>query len=294
MSTINKEENEMLSLLKKMDYQLLTKEEYEKLQRLLLTNIFTYASWIDSASPYPLCKTTITGDKIMFISDTHFGNTEFGNSRFVDGAYNLALQKNIKTVVHAGDLLEACAFYYSKKYKDVFKELQSALNNMPSELTTKLLLWNHDYSAIRTYPEIIPYLFSEPKLDILGMQKVLLNWDGLADIRIHHPITQLKSLEVEDNKEIITLEGHHHIYSFKEQERTIHLPSLSLDALWFREPESYRMIRAPFPLFIIASKQEKENLLFEVYSVDGKESGVLTIPERINVDTKTRKLTLYK
>ena len=87
-----KEELEWISyLLKKMETELLTKEEYQYLQYLLIRREASYSN------KYPTCKTTITGDKLMFLSDTHHGNARTENKRLISIAYNKALQQNIKT-----------------------------------------------------------------------------------------------------------------------------------------------------------------------------------------------------
>jgi len=285
-----KEELEWISyLLKKMETELLTKEEYQYLQYLLIRREASYSN------KYPTCKTTITGDKLMFLSDTHHGNARTENKRLISIAYNKALQQNIKTVVHAGDLLEACSVNHDKKYEVVYNELCTALQCMPSELTTKLLLGNHDYTAIRTYPKIIPYFFgNEPKLEILGMQKVLLNWDNKADICIYHPINQLKEANIDEAKEIIKLEGHHHYYEFMEEERKINIPSLSNEATGILSFILYKKGFHFCPLFIIASKQDEKTLLFEIYCVDEKQYGNLMKSEEIALNTETKQLKLYK
>ncbi len=161
-------------------------------------------------------------------------------------------------------------------------------------MATKLLLGNQDYSAIRTYPKIIPYFFEASKLDILGMQKVLLNWDEQEDIRLNHQIDQLKYPETEEDEGIITIEGHHHIYKFIEQERKIYLPSLSNGSLRELSSTLYEKGLIFCPLFLIASKQDEKNQLFEVYCVDGKQKSTTLPSEKIEINTKTKKLTLYK
>lgn len=294
LAEVKLELEQVSSLLSKMRQEPLTKEEYTRLQFLLLKQECLYRSNDSFADPYPVCKTMITGDKIMFISDTHFGNPIYGNRELVWTAYNKALQMNIKTVVHAGDLIEACAYYHNKKYEDVFKELEIALYDMPNDLTTKLLLGNHDYSAIRTYPEIKKYFFESPKLDILGMGKILLNWDRQADIYINHPISQLKSAENREYEGIITIEGHHHFYQFMEQGRKIYLPSLSSMAFKdFSLPLSGGQFSFR-PVFLIASKQGESSLLFEIYCIEQEQKGTILSSETIEINTKTKRLTLYK
>lgn len=287
---------QLVFLLEKMNQVSLTKEEYLNLQRLL----FIYEGWFRFGNTlnysYPVCKTSITGDRIMFIADTHFGNSEFVSDGLVYTAYCKALQQNIKTVIHVGDLTDACAYsrVSNKKYEEVLEELKTALRYMPDDITTKLLLGNHDYSAIRKHPEIIEHYFENPKLDILGMKKVILNWDGQANICIGHSIQQLKSSITKEYDDILTIEGHHHVYRFMEQQRCIHLPTLTSEALrtiYVKSSERYKDFR---PVFLIASKQGDNYLLFEIYCAHKSNINNIVPFEEIGLDTKTRQLKLRK
>ena len=209
--------------INKMQSGQISKQDYIRLQYLLLyyEGLYHYK--------YPLCKTTLTDDKVMFISDTHYGNRKLENNILVNIAYNEALRQNIKTVIHAGDLIEACCVDYNKPYEQVLQELKKAISEMPNEITTRLLLGNHDYSAIRTHPKLLPYYFSEKKLDILGMMKVLINWQGIADIYLEHQISQLKEPNSFTQHGVLHLEGHHHNLKFLEEFRILNIPSLSND-----------------------------------------------------------------
>ncbi len=271
-------------LLKKMQTELLPKQEYTYLQYLLMKYEGVFRFHFD----YPLCTASITGDKIMFISDSHYGSDQIKGTYLAPVAYDKAIQQNIKTVVHAGDLLEACSVEHAKTLENVMQELETALYYMPEELTTKLLLGNHDYSAIRTYPQIIPNFFHSPKLEILGMKKVLLNWDGQISIRLNHKITQLKDSTIEEAKELITFEGHYHSYEVLEDTHTIKLPS-TLPISLFGTIASFTV-----PLFVIASKQAKNIFIFETYAVDEKTQCNQHPSETIEVNTKTKQLKRYK
>ena len=210
---IEEEKKQINTLLQQMEENKLSNDNYKYLQYLLMKYECLYESNYFSSPPYPLCKIGVNADKIMFISDTHRGDSGYEMKKIIDIAYNEAIKLNIKAVIHAGDFIEATPANYDKKFEIVLQELETAKSDLPNEVITGLLLGNHDYSAIRTYPQIIPYYFNSPKIEILGMQKVLLNWNGDI-IRINHPISQLKEPTEEDQSQIITIEGHHHYYSF--------------------------------------------------------------------------------
>lgn len=287
---INVEElKEANILLQKMHRNELSLTEYQQLQYLIIHN----EEFLRGC--YPIMHTSVSGDKIMYISDTHIGG-EDEDEISLQVAYDTALRQNIKTVVHAGDLIEACANNQYDKSKDVIEEeISKALSYMPKEITTKLLMGNHDYSAIRTYPDIVSLFFSNPKLEILGMQKVLLNWDNIATIRVNHKINQLQYNREED-KGMIQLFGHYHTYQFNKLERSIFLPPICDDVIG-KQIESLReyglSLNAPRPIFIISSKQDDHTILFELYCVTRGTHILDNCSDRIEVNCKTRQIKKY-
>lgn len=290
---VNQEKKVLTILLEKMENTILSLDEYSYLQYLLMKYEFLYWSNYKNSPPYPLCKTAITGEKILFVADSHRGNKKMENKQLIDFAYGEAARQNIKTAIHAGDFIEGCAADHNKRLETVYQELATAIDDLPNDITTKLLLGNHDYSAIRTYPEIIPYYFNFPKLEVLGMQKVLLNWDGQATIRVNHPISQLKYPEEEESDEVIIAEGHHHYYRFIEELRTINLVSLSSETTQKFDETLYDKGFRFFPLFVIAEKYE-DYLLFRNYSINASLTGLLYPSETIEVNCKTKQIKLYK
>lgn len=296
-----------LELLDRMQKGLLSKEEYKELQKLLIENEILFREGRTDSMPYPICKTEITGDKIMFVSDTHHGNGQFENKSFTDYAYNTALRENIKTVIHAGDLIESTTApqHWNENYNDqivkVRAELKKALEAIPNELQIKLLLGNHDYTTIKRYLKLIPYYTDSEKIDILGMQRVLLNWDDYAKINLEHFIPQLKypendELQREKDETTITLEGHHHYYAYKDDFKSLYLPSLSNAIFSLQESQyfSTRGFKDFYPFFVVASKNTETSLIFEAYCVDKENKYAPTKGDTLEVNPKTKKLTIYK
>ncbi len=292
MGNITQDEKEIIrikELLKNMQINLLNRQEYTELQKLLLRRREFFCT------SYPLVKTNIPEDKIMFIADSHSGNIMMENLKLVDIAYNKALQQGIKKVIHAGDLTEACPVERNKTFETVLKELTTAISHMPSEITTDLLLGNHDYSAIRNHPGIIPYYFSTPKLYVLGLQQVLINWGETTNILVSHPISQLKMGEDGYSKADIVLEGHHHYYNFYEEYRQINIPSTSKETLHKLDSTIYNKYNQKYCyLFVIASKQDENINLFEVYSINRDNLNDICLSDTIELNTKTKQLRLYK
>lgn len=283
MSEKEAEFNYLQFLLVEMERRILSKEEYARLQFLLFKyeNIYRWA--------YPLCVVPCDDWAFGLISDTHKGS-RFEEDKLIDKAYELVIGKGIKTMIHLGDLTEALANDYNKPYALVEEELLRARERLPREITTKLLLGNHDYSAIRTYPKIIKRYFEDyPHLEILGMQRVLLDWGGDI-VRLFHPISQLKHPKFyEQQRGVITISGHHHYYKLQEEIREIFLPTLSKEAF------SYCPLDGSdgyYPFCVIASKSSGY-LFFEIYGIDREIKSTIST-EYIEVNTQTKELKLNK
>lgn len=293
------------SLLKKMNEGTLTKEEYRRLQKLLIENAGAFDRNTEDCFSYPLCKTDIPKGKIMFISDTHHGNKTLENRHYTDYAYDTALSENIKTVIHAGDLTESTTaeprwtIPYNEAHAMVKEELKTALKAIPDELQIKLLLGNHDYTTIKRFQSLIPYYTESNKIDILGMRRVMLNWDDFATINLEHYIPQLNFQEFEAYQKAkedatVTLEGHHHYYFLRENERTLELPSLSNATLGVVSNYLYRRGENYSPVFVIASKESETSLLLKAYCIERNGRNTPKIGDTIEIDTKTKVLKYYK
>lgn len=308
-SNITNKEAKILidGLLIKMNNNTLTKEEYHLLQKLLIEyeNIYRDDTREKNINPtYPLCKTSITGDKIMFISDTHHGNEEYENRIFTDIAYNSALRQNIKTVIHAGDFTESTtapgirrSWDYNTACANIRGEVQTALTTIPKELQIKLLLGNHDYTTIRRFPMLSPLYTDSSQFDILGMNRVLLDWDSFATLYLWHDVSSLKTPRGDDyyrekNSATVTLEGHHHTFNIRDDD-AICLPSLSNATL---NPYSFYLYQKGYefsPIFVIASKEDNDKIRFEAYSVEGNQAKYYQTINLADADVKTKKLTRY-
>ena len=305
MTPIEQNKIKILCLLDKMEKNLLSKEEYKELQRLLLEYEILFRSNRIDKMPYPLCKTSITGDKIMFVSDTHHGHDEYENEKLTDYAYNTAIQQSIENVVHAGDLTESTTapqkwdIPYNDAIKIVEKELKKALDAIPNELQIKLLLGNHDYTTIKRFISLIPYFTKSPKIDLLGMQRVLLNWDDYATIYLDHYISQLaypeESVYYKQIKDAsVIAEGHHHGFRVREDVNTIDLPSTSNDTFRFPSPFfSSAGFKDYSPIYVIASKQGENKILFEAYCTNKIRQEAPIRGDIVEVDIKTKKLKRY-
>lgn len=277
----------MSILLEKMNNGSITKEEYQELQFILISQ-----EWITRAI-YPLCRKIIVGDKLLFIADTHYGSPH-QNRRLVSIAYNEALRQSIKTVVHAGDKVEGCAFYHDKSKEEIIKEIETAKSDIPSELTVEFLLGNHEHNAVREYPDIVPFFFNDPRLQVLGMHKVIINWNENACIRIFHEDSKIyRNAPLDEDKGMITLEGHHHGYRFLEDLRTINLASLSNMSFGGLSETLMKKNENKADVFLIGEKVDTDIVVFHEYCLDHGYRQ-FAISESIELNTKTKTLKLYR
>lgn len=310
-----KENNEKIKLLlSKMNNYTITEQEYQDLQKLLiwhyaLQDILIYYNCIKTGDEfyngaYPVCHTQVDGEKLLFISDTHLGHKK-ENIDFVLEAYNCALKNGIKTVVHAGDLIEGTArnykeinkLDYSRRFELLQNEIKRAINILPREIKTKLLLGNHDYLALRTCPRLVPSFFGYENLDILGLGCALINWNSSVTLEISHTINDsLFSKTMEEDT--LKIKGHSHVYSTDCNNKTIWLPTLSVDSREISSDLSgwgisfSEIKNKALPVFVIAEKVDAEIVLFREYLKF--ESEEAKINEEVEYDLKTKKMQMVR
>ena len=81
------------------------------------------------------------------MSDNHAGGAKEDETTTLR-ALEVADKYNIRTIVHGGDFIEGCANrQYGKSSQTILNELDKALSQIPDNITIKLLLGNHDFSA---------------------------------------------------------------------------------------------------------------------------------------------------
>ena len=83
-----------------------------------------------------------TEDKeILLISDTHIGNERIEDFKLLRNLYEYALNRNIKTCLHLGDLFDKNI----NGYADFLSNINSFMNNYPpAQIRTYAILGNHD------------------------------------------------------------------------------------------------------------------------------------------------------
>lgn len=297
--SLNQNNEKIKVLLAKMNDLTITEQEYQELQRILIEQ-YTIQEILLSLKyegvnkdinfgNYPVCRLKVDANKLLFIADTHLGYND-ENLDYLNEAYNFAIGNGIKTIIHAGDLIEGTSRNYpeinaleiDERYKRLQDEIIRAINLLPREVRTKLLIGNHDYSSFRTLPILIDSFFGKNNLEIMGMGRVVMDWNGLFPIELEHDINNYLFKNDLESK-IFKIKGHSHHYYVDLARPLISLPTLSSDyRRWSTENE---------PLFIEAEMVDTTKVLFKEYKNE-REKPVLD--EEIEYDTKTLKMRFLR
>ncbi len=284
----------VLYLYAKMVQGTITIEETRKLNYYLLRNEEAFRNC------WPTLATVVHEDKIMFIADSHFAENDKREEWYM--AYNTALKQGIKTVIHLGDFVEGCCRKedWNKSEEELSRELQYAISQIPTDVMTKLLLGNHDYSVIRNHPPLIDLYFSAPNLDIMGMHSVFLCWERNMTIHLFHQVSQLTLLAGHLHTKLnydFQIKGHEHIYHYDLENKTIILPpiyenenNLMANSLRFICGENIM----EKPTFLIASKEDEEHFLFEMNWIVLEKYRLSPRKEQFLFDAKTKALKKIK
>lgn len=262
--------NRVNTLIDKMNKNIITLDEYRELQIFLVVCNYIFKD------KYPVCKTSITGNRAIFFSDTHLGNI-YQNPRLVYTVYNVALQNNIKNIFHLGDLIEGTPHdeIAHKTLEEFEREFSSAMDFIPNDVTTRLLLGNHDFWTIRKFSNIGLKYFNEKRLQILGLKDVILEWDNLS-ILLNHDCPFVETVKTPVD---LTLKGHTHLYREDLNNRIIYLTSLCQRKSTLNRTDS----------FIVADRVSETELLVDMYEIleDGNirrgSSNLLTVKDNEKV-----------
>ncbi len=295
-------------LYDQMNCGTISNEEYKELQYLVVWKyILSDSDFHDRKIQEQVSVLNIDEDKVMFIADTHVGH-DTENQEYIQNAYNAALQLGFSTVIHAGDAIEGAMDCRCSQIHETFGEKLGSYEHFKGQLDrflsflpdpekdgiqTKLLLGNHDYWAIRHAPLLINDFFDSKRLDILGIKKVLLNFQKELLIGVYHGVSQ-KELPMERD-EVVSLTGHSHLYAVDEAHRLIRIPQLSDD---FKDGYASMLLtgyvppRSSIPLFISMERVDQDLIHFCQYSAMNFQ--IINIVDEVVVHTKTKELVRMK
>lgn len=280
-------------LLNKMHNNTITKEEYNTLQRLLFQQLIEekYLSFkrnikeTDSIeNKYPICTYSMDENPVIFISDTHLGST-YQDYELLDYVTNYAIKNNISTFIHLGDFIEGSC-RYNRSAEALEEELEKALEKWPTEIQTKLLLGNHDFSTMLKLQSADGY-FDNPTIDIIGLYATILNWQE-KPVLLKHPVEGYMTLASSYKEPIFSMQGHSHAYFTELEKANIRVPQLSKDY----KGEFKQLVEYGYTLnlasFIVGKFISPDDILLQVYRKDASDPYLL---DEIRVNTRTRRLT---
>lgn len=220
-----------------------------------------------------LCQENINENKVLIISDTHYGS-KYENMKYTYDMFNFAIANGINIILHGGDIIESSV--KSRKWcDDVVKQATYFINRYPfdNSISTYALLGNHDFSAISENEIVRDILNSRKDINILGFKKAYLKWCGIV-ISLQHEIEKFK-LNFPINAEYISFKGHSHFYHVQEKKNwkneRIYIPSMcNISRCVNSNPQIKTKNIIVKPGFLIAEIDDS-NIIVNNYSFIGKE-----------------------
>ena len=187
-----------------------------------------------------------TEEKIIIISDTHFGSI-YENLDYLKYVYEYATLNNIKTILHAGDLIQSTKRNVKKNYRDEYNQICHVIESYPKDsiIQNYILFGNHDYHTLKKDPKYLKLLSNRKDFNLLGTKRSYLTWHNQTISLIHH--TPKFNLEIPNLETLVNFCGHTHKLSIHD--KSIHVPTLSDD-----------LKDSSLPGFLVATI--KSNILF--------------------------------
>lgn len=214
-----------------------------------------------------LCQTNIDNNKILIISDTHYGSI-YENMNYTYEVFNFATANGIHIILHGGDIIEANV--NPRRGYNTIKQADYFINTYPSDnsITTYALFGNHDYLAIEKNEEIKNILSSRNDINILGFKKAYLKWHENI-ISLQHEIDKFK-LNLPTRADILSFRGHSHFYHIREpkngQCEKIYIPPMCDDPVFYlSNPNPEEGIGKPG---FLTAEIDGDNIIVICYSFD--------------------------
>lgn len=158
----------------------------------------------------------IKDDKALIISDSHIGN-KYENIKYLYTAYSFAYKKNIKNVIHLGDIVEGYCHMDDVKY-DADKQIINTIDFFGSinDITTYYLMGNHDYNLKKfDNIDLKNELMMIDNLKYMGISNSYFHLNSDDFIKVLHK-TKTFDGNYLDIPSSVYLEGHYHRYYKKK------------------------------------------------------------------------------
>ena len=167
--------------------------------------------------------------EFMVISDLHLGST-YETPQLINLIYDYCIKKGIHYLLNLGDLVDGVVNVNNNRIP-WYKQINHALRVYPldKEITSFLLLGNHDYSLLQNFGQNIMQIIKERREDIvpIGYGEGIINVKNDI-IVLQHPLLSKDFQKGIYNKAVI-LRGHGHeskIYT-DNSNLIVYAPSLS-------------------------------------------------------------------
>ena len=211
----------------------LVRQQFPNIEHIMLYSILYSTGKYNEQLIGALPQLFLPDDKIIIISDTHFGS-KFEKLRYIHEVFEFSKAHGVKTILHGGDIIEGNV--KNKKGFSSIKQANYFVERYPhdDEITTHALFGNHDFLAITRNPEVGEVLKSRQDVLPLGYKKAYINLNGTI-ISLQHEIEDYK-LCLPLKGEYISFKGHSHFYHIREPKQNknerIFIPALCNDKVY--------------------------------------------------------------
>ena len=211
----------------------LVKKQFPDIEHNMLYSILFSTGKYDKELYSEIQQLLIEEDKILIISDTHYGSI-FEELRYTYEVFEFAKKHGIKVILHGGDIIEGNI----KRRRDMssIRQANYFIEKYPYDegITTHALFGNHDFLAITRNPDVRKVLSSREDINTLGFKKAYINFNGTI-ISLQHEIEDYK-LCLPIKREYISFGGHSHFYHVrgkkKRKNEKIFIPALCNDKVF--------------------------------------------------------------
>ena len=185
---------------------------------------------------FPLLE--IKDNKIILISDTHFGST-FENFDYLKRVYEFASKYDFKYMLHGGDLMQGNIKPLLDNSISLSKQVGHALSSYPYDKNIKnyILLGNHDLFIYRNVENTRNKLKLREDINLLGIRYAYINWFNYL-ISISHYMKKRKcKMDIPRIETLVKFHGHRHELHIIDSH--IFLPTLSNDIKNYGDSKNY-------------------------------------------------------
>lgn len=187
----------------------------------------------------------IRGTSFIVIGDTHFGS-ELEKIIYLEYVYDYARKNGIKSIIHAGDLIQSTMRPVMNKYVNQSKQINHLVDDYPYDetITNYILFGNHDFHTLYKEDYYLKVIKKRKDFNLLGFKRAYLSWQKFL-ICVDHPIDKYK-INIPNVNPLMRFIGHSHDFHISSP-NNIYTPPLSLD-------QKYHNYGIPWPGFIVVNR----------------------------------------